>query len=232
MSDALKVLVIEDAPDAAELVMALLDGAGYQSKLVTDGASALSAARSYRPDLVVLDLGLPDTDGLELCRELRGFSDAYIVMLTARDDEVDKVLGLKIGADDYITKPFSGREFMARLGALLRRQRVPSTTERAFNGLVVRPDSRQVLIEGSEIDLTKIEFDILDALTERPDQVVTRTVLRDRVWGADWYADDHVVDVHIANLRKKIGGKEKANRIKTVRGIGYRMAATPATSDG
>jgi len=231
MSDALKVLVIEDAPDAAELVMALLDGAGYQSKLATDGTSALSAARSFRPDLVVLDLGLPDTDGLELCRELRGFSDAYIVMLTARDDEVDKVLGLKIGADDYITKPFSGREFMARIGALLRRQRVPSSTERSFNGLVVRPDSRQVLIEGSEIDLTKIEFDILDALTERPDQVVTRTVLRDRVWGADWYADDHVVDVHIANLRKKIGGKEKANRIKTVRGIGYRMAAAPATSD-
>jgi len=224
MAEQTKVLVVEDAADAAELVTALLHGAGYDTRVVADGGSALSTARSYQPDLVVLDLGLPDTDGLELCTALREFSDAYVVMLTARDDEVDKVLGLKLGADDYITKPFSGREFMARVGALLRRQRVPSSTERSIGDLVVRPEARQVLVGGTEVDLTKIEFDILDTLTERPDQVVPRAALRERVWGPEFYADDHVVDVHIANLRRKIGGPQKVARIKTVRGVGYRMA--------
>ena len=224
MANRMKVLVVEDAPDAAELVTALLDGAGHESTVVMDGAAALATARSFRPDLVLLDLGLPDTDGIELCRQLREFSDAYVVMLTARDDEVDKVLGLKIGADDYITKPFSGRELMARIDALSRRPRQSPGSERVHGPLVVRPDSRQVFVDGTEIDLTKIEFDILDALTERPEQVVTRAALRDRVWGADWAADDHVVDVHIANLRKKIGGPDRINRIKTVRRVGYRMA--------
>ncbi|MFM7068660.1 MAG: response regulator transcription factor [Actinomycetes bacterium] len=231
MSDRMKVLVVEDAADSAELVTALLEGGGYETRIATDGTTALSTARAYQPDLVVLDLGLPDADGLELCTELRSFSDAYIVMLTARDEEVDKVLGLKLGADDYITKPFSGREFMARVGALLRRPRVPSTNERVVGDLTLRPEARQVLVAGNEIDLTKIEYDILDALTERPDAVVSRSVLRERVWGATRYADDHVVDVHIANLRKKIAGPAKTERIKTVRGVGYRMAEV-SRSDG
>jgi DNA-binding response OmpR family regulator len=176
--------------------------------------------------VILLDLGLPDADGTDLCRELRGISDAYILMLTARDDEVDKVLGLKLGADDYVTKPYSPRELTARIEALLRRPRnavAEPVDERHVGDLVVRPLSHDVLLDGRSLQLTRIEFAILDALTESPSRVLSREQLRSRVWGDDWFAGDHSLDVHMANLRRKIDANGVAH-IRTVRGVGYRMA--------
>jgi DNA-binding response OmpR family regulator len=181
--------------------------------------------------VILLDLGLPDADGTDLCRTLRDFSDAYIVMLTSRDDEVDKVLGLKLGADDYVTKPYSPREVLARIEALLRRPRVAAaaaaSVERRIGGLVVQPESHRATVDGSEVELTRIEFGILEALTQHPERTVSRQALCERVWGDDWVHDDHVVDVHIANLRKKID-RDGVRHIRTVRGVGYRMNDLPA----
>jgi DNA-binding response OmpR family regulator len=226
------VLIVEDAPEAAELATALLRGAGFDTSTAGTGQAAMELARAHQPDVILLDLGLPDADGTDLCRSLREFSDAYIVMLTSRDEEVDKVLGLKLGADDYVTKPYSPRELLARVEALLRRPRVgadAADAERRIGELLVIPEAHQVLVDGEEVPLTRIEFAILDALTERPDRVLSRESLRERVWGADWYSGDHVVDVHMANLRKKID-RNGTNHIRTVRGVGYRMAEVDATT--
>jgi DNA-binding response OmpR family regulator len=228
------VLIVEDAPDAAELATAVMRSAGFDTSVATTAAAAIELARSVRPDVVLLDLGLPDGDGTDLCRRLREFSDAYIVMVTARDDEVDKVLGLKLGADDYVTKPYSPREVLARIEALLRRPRAgvrdDPDTERRLGDLVVLPQSNRVTVGGVDIELTRTEFAILDALTERPEHTVARQVLCARVWGDDWIHDDHVVDVHIANLRKKID-RNGVRHIRTVRGIGYRMHELATAGD-
>lgn len=221
------VLIVEDAPDAAELATAVMRSAGFDTSVATTAAAATELVRSVRPDVILLDLGLPDGDGTDLCRNLREFSDAYIVMVTSRDDEVDKVLGLKLGADDYVTKPYSPREVLARIEALLRRPRSgvrdDADTERRIGDLVVHPRANRVVVAGVEVELTRTEFAILDALTERPEHTVPRQVLCARVWGDDWIHDDHVVDVHIANLRKKID-RDGVRHIRTVRGVGYRMA--------
>jgi DNA-binding response OmpR family regulator len=220
------ILIVEDAPEAAELATALLRGAGFDTSTAGTGQAAMELTRAHRPDVILLDLGLPDADGTELCRSLREFSDAYIVMLTSRDDEIDKVLGLKLGADDYVTKPYSPRELLARVEALLRRPRAGAAgieAERRIGELSILPEAHRVLLNGEEVPLTRIEFAILDALSERPDRVLSRDTLRERVWGADWYSGDHVVDVHMANLRKKID-RNGTRHIRTVRGVGYRMA--------
>lgn len=229
------VLIVEDAPDAAELATAVMRSAGFETSVAPTALAAEALVRSVRPDVILLDLGLPDGDGTDLCRTLRSFSDAYIVMVTSRDDEVDKVLGLKLGADDYVTKPYSPREVLARIEALLRRPRVAVRDDhdgdRRVGDLVVHPGAQRAVVGGTEVELTRIEFSILDVLTERPDRVVTRAVLCERVWGDDWIHDDHVVDVHIANLRKKID-RDGVRHIRTVRGVGYRMAdAGDATPD-
>lgn len=220
------VLIVEDAPDAAELATAVMRSAGFDTSVAGTAAAAVELVRSVRPDVVLLDLGLPDGDGTDLCRQLREFSDAYIVMVTSRDDEVDKILGLKLGADDYVTKPYSPREVLARIEALLRRPRSglrdDPDSERRVGDLVVHPRANRVTVAGVEVDLTRTEFSILDALTERPEHTVPRGVLCARVWGDDWIHDDHVVDVHIANLRKKID-RNGVRHIRTVRGVGYRM---------
>jgi DNA-binding response OmpR family regulator len=220
---AIDVLIVEDSPEYVELVTTILRQAGYRTRSAATGAAAVAAFSATDPAVVVLDLTLPDADGLDLCRRFREQSDAYILMLTARDDEVDKVLGLKLGADDYVTKPFSPRELAARVEALLRRprERRGDATERRFGAVVIRPAAREVEVNGVPVDLTKIEFDILDALTTNPNVVLTRDVLRNNVWGPDWYGDDHVVDVHIANLRKKVDRRGTPSLIRTVRGIGY-----------
>lgn len=222
-----RVLVVDDAPEFVEMLGPLLQREGYEVSVATDGEDAVAAARELRPEVIVLDLGLPRIDGVEVCRQVRGFSDAYIIMLTARADEVDRVVGLEVGADDYMTKPFSPRELVARIRALLRRPRERRDGEealRTFGDLEVDPLGRVVRVAEEEVPLTRIEFDLLATLTSKPSMVFSRALLRETVWGPNWYGDDHVVDVHIANLRKKIDPDDGPSRVRTVRGVGYRLA--------
>ena len=191
---------------------------------------------AWTPDVVVLDLTLPDVDGVEVCRRLRTFTDAYVLMLTARTDEIDRVVGLTMGADDYVTKPFSPRELGLRVDALLRRRRPPvkqpreeapaPDASRRFGALQLDPESREVRIGGDLVETTRMEFDLLDALTEAPKRVITRAQLRERVWGGGWFGDDHAVDVHVSNLRKKLTAAGAPPVIATVRGVGYRLSPT------
>jgi DNA-binding response OmpR family regulator len=223
-------LVVEDTPEFAHLSARLLETEGFAVTVAGDGAQGLELARRLTPELVVLDVTLPGMDGIEVCRRIREFSDCYIVMVTARDDEFDRVLGLTIGADDYVTKPFSPRELAARIKAMRRRPRAVSDPElRTFGGLVVDPTAREVRMLGEVLELTKIEYDILDLLTGQPRRTFERGQLMDAVWGSDWVGDDHVIDVHLANLRKKLGESASDQRlIRTVRGVGYRFEPSAA----
>jgi len=213
-----RILLVDDEPPIVELVRGYLEREGYAVSAAEDGPSGLELARTERPDVVVLDVMLPGLDGFEVLRQLRIFSDAYVLMLTARADEVDRVVGLSIGADDYLAKPFSPRELVARIKALLRRPRVALAS--GPRNLVVELARRTVAVRGEPVTLTATEFDILAALTREPGVVVTRADLLDRVWGPGFAGDDHLVDVHVANLRRKIGD----GLIETVRGVGYRLA--------
>ena len=216
------VLLVEDAPEYAQMVTAILRQSNHRVRTATTVGDALAALTSAPPDLVVLDLTLPDGDGLDLCRTIRERSSAYILVLSGRDEEIDKLLGFKLGADDYVTKPFSPREFAARVEALLRRPRVAMvSSERVIGHVTLRTESREVEVAGRPVELTRIEFDLLDTLSASPKVVFTRAQLIERVWGPDWYADDHVVDVHIANLRKKVDQPGGTSVVRTVRGVGY-----------
>ncbi len=219
-----QALVIEDSPEITLLVRGLLEKEGYSVVATPRGIQGLEWARANKPELVILDLSLPDRDGVEVCRDLRGFSDAYVVMVTARDDEVDKIVGLTVGADDYVTKPFSPRELAARVRAMRRRPRVGSQQEsRDFGRLVVDPVAREVKVDGENVELTKIEFDILDLLSGSPRRTFTREQLLVQVWG-EWFGDDHVIEVHMGKLRKKLGESASQPRhIRTLRGVGYRF---------
>ncbi len=228
----LRALVVDDEPPLVRLVSSYLERDGFQVQTAGDGQQAVELARTFKPEVIVLDLMLPRVDGIEACRQIRTFSDAYIVMLTARAEEVDKLIGLSIGADDYLTKPFSPRELVARIRAMLRRPRAaPSTNRppepvRQVGELTVDPAAREVHLGGRPVELTRLEFDLLDALSERPRVVLSRHQLLERAWGPDWVGDEHLVDVHIANLRRKLGDDPRQPRhILTVRGIGYRMGA-------
>ncbi|WP_300463032.1 winged helix-turn-helix domain-containing protein [uncultured Nocardioides sp.] len=190
----------------------------------------VEAARAVDPDVVVLDLGLPSLDGVEVCRQLRTFSDAYVVMLTARSEEVDTLIGLSVGADDYLTKPFSPRILMARIQAMLRRPRPSGASSdvlegaRTFGALVIDPLGRDVWLEEEPVALTRTEFDLLAALSERPRMAFSRRQLIDAVWGPSWVGDEHLVDVHVGHLRRKLDDDAtQARFIRTVRGVGYRM---------
>lgn len=220
------VLVVDDAPEQRVLLSAVLGRAGFVVAEAADGEAAIEATQRLRPDVVVLDLGLPRIDGLEVCRVIRRTSDTYILMLTARDGEADRVAGLRSGADDYVTKPFSTSELVARIEALLRR---PRSVRREVEGvlthgdLAIHVDSREVSVESRHLTLTRIEFDILATLVGRPSMVFSRDLLIAAVWGDAWVGDRHVVDVHVANLRKKIDDPGEPSRIRTVRGVGYTM---------
>lgn len=224
--EAMDVLVVEDSLEYTQIVVSVLKQAGHRVRTAASLKEAEHVMASVPPDLVILDLTLPDGDGLDLCRTIRSESNAYILMLTGRDDEVDKVVGFRLGADDYVTKPFSPRELGARVEALSRRPRDPraDVAERTMDDLVVRPLAREVEIGGEPVDLTRIEFDLLDQLTANPRQVLTRAQLLEAVWGDNWFGDDHVVDVHIANLRKKLATKTDRTIVRTVRGVGYGLA--------
>jgi DNA-binding response OmpR family regulator len=221
-------LVIDDEPDLVRLVRAYLEREQFTVVSAADGERAVTLAREAEPDVIVLDLMLPGVDGVEACRRIRTFSDAYIIMLTAKGEEVDKLIGLSVGADDYLVKPFSPRELVARVHALLRRPRggpaVEEAPVRRFGDLEVDPVAREVRRDGVPVELTRLEFDVLEALSARPRVAFARAQLIDRVWGQDWVGDEHLVDVHIAKLRRKLGDDAQAPRyILTMRGVGYRM---------
>lgn len=228
-----RVLIVEDEPILAGTVRNYLDRSGFETRWEVDGLQAVEAVREWAPDLVILDLGLPSIDGMEVCRRLRTFSDCYIVMLTARADEVDTLVGLSVGADDYITKPFSTRELVARVQARLRRprleespDRVAESPNRMFGTLTVDPTARQVVLDGTPVIITPTEFDVLDVLSAQPRVAFSRRQLIDVIWGPHWGGDEHMVDVHVANLRRKLGDNPTNPRfIATVRGHGYRMGS-------
>ena len=225
----LRALVVEDETKLAELLGSYLERDGFDVAVVHDGLEAVATARAVDPDVVVLDLGLPGLDGVEVCRQLRTFSDAYVVMLTARSEEVDTLIGLSVGADDYMTKPFSPRVLMARVQAMMRRPRQPDQADalegaRTFGALVIDPLGRDVWLDGELLSLTRTEFDLLAALAERPRMAFSRRQLIDAVWGPTWVGDEHLVDVHIGHLRRKLDDDATHARfIRTVRGVGYRM---------
>ncbi|MDP9468785.1 MAG: response regulator transcription factor [Chloroflexota bacterium] len=217
------VLVVDDEQPIRELVRTYLKAEQMDVIVAEDGPAAVEAVREHRPDVVVLDVMLPGIDGIEVCRQMRAFSDAYVLMLTARGEEVDRVVGLNIGADDYLVKPFSPRELVARIKALLRRPRAGSTVPGPA-GLTVDPQRHLVAVDDRPISLTVIEFDLLATLARDPGTVVTREQLLDRVWGQDFMGDDHLIDVHIAKLRGKLGDDPAEPRfVETVRGVGFRL---------
>ncbi|MCL8206655.1 MAG: response regulator transcription factor [Actinomycetia bacterium] len=219
-----KVLVVDDEPAIQELVRFALEREGFEVSVAQDGWAALAEAERLKPDLVVLDLMLPGLNGFEVCRALRATSDVPVLMLTARKEESDRVQGLDLGADDYVTKPFSPRELAARVKAILRRVRGPERETAAETGLVVDAERRRVLLDGQPVELTYTEFELLRVLAAHPGRVFTRDELLTRVWGADFYGDARTVDVHIRHLREKLHEDPMAPRfIETVRGVGYRF---------
>lgn len=222
------ILVVDDEEPIVDLVASYLSAEGFIVQRAHDGLSALNLARNMRPDLIVLDVMLPGIDGLEVCRRLQQENPVYILMLTARAEEVDKLIGLSIGADDYLTKPFSPRELVARVKAILRRQRQPADqiSERPvlqFDRLVIHPERREVWRDQVLVELTPREFDLLYALASYPGRVFTREELLQRVWGRDFAGIDRVVDVHVGVLRRKLEDDPAAGLIQTVRGVGYKF---------
>ena len=218
------VVLVEDDPNIAGLVDMYLRRDGYRVYQAADGMTGLHRIKQHRPKLVILDIGLPgDVDGIQLCRELRATSDIPIIMLTARDSEVDRIVGLELGADDYVTKPFSPRELVARIRAVLRRgPSAPSSQPPVLEIGEVQVDiaRREVRLRGDPVSITTREFDLLQYLAENPGLVLSRRQLLDGVWGYNWVGDERTVDVHVFQLRKKLGD---ALRVTTVRGVGYRL---------
>jgi DNA-binding response OmpR family regulator len=220
------VLVVDDEEAIAEAVRARLESEGYRVLVALDGPQALETADREQPDLVVLDLMLPGMDGLEVCRRLQRERWVPVLMLTARTEEADKVAGFAVGADDYLTKPFSLRELAVRVRAILRRvERItkpPSTEPIARGGLSIDPPRRRATVDGADVQLTPLEFEILLTLAREPGVVFTREQLMDRVWGYRDYAGGRVVDSHVARIRRKLGEDGNEPRfIRTVHGVGY-----------
>ncbi len=252
-------VVIEDDEDIRLLITTVLEQRGLQVRSAASGRAGLALVEEHQPDLVTLDLGLPDIEGFEVCRRLRAISDAYVVMVSASADEVDQLLSLEIGADDYITKPFSPRDLKARVGAMLRRPRqlarrdvpgAPGSTATVRSCRRVPPpvpapdpaqdvattrrmtvdlEGREVVLDGMELALTRIEFDLLAAFATHPRRVWTREALLRSVWQTEWAQDTHLVEVHVGNLRRKLG---EDPWIRTVRGVGYRFNPLSVTVTG
>lgn len=231
MSDT-RILIVDDEPELRGMLRKYLTNDGFTVDDVATGSEATAYLRASVTDLVILDVGLPDIDGFEVLRHMRASSDVPVIMLTARTDEIDRVVGLSVGADDYVTKPFSPRELVARINAVLRRGRVTEPSNHdvlGFSRLSINSRSREVLVGGETVEMSALEFNLLTALAESPDRVFSRQQLLDRVWGWDHFGVDRVVDVHIGNIRKAIGDDASAPRyIATVRGAGYKFIGEPA----
>lgn len=224
-----KILVIDDEPSIINLVSAYLKPEGYEVYTAADGNAGLKAARAFKPDLIILDLMLPGIDGIELLTRLRRESDVYVIMLTARTDETDKIVGLSVGADDYVTKPFSPRELTARVKAALRRIKTGagSGEERSvlsFRHVRIDVGAHTVTVDDAPVELTSIEFDLLRALAENRGRVLSREQLLEKVWGTEYFGEMRVVDVHLGHVRQKLGNEAL---IATVRGVGYRFEDEP-----
>jgi DNA-binding response OmpR family regulator len=218
--------VVEDEQAIASFVSLYLKNAGYGVRAVTTGAGALNAVASEMPSLIILDLNLPDMDGIEICRRIRKTSDVPILMLTARDEDVDKIIGLEVGADDYLTKPFNPRELVARVKSVLRRsssdRRRDEGEELRHGDLVINAGRREVMVGETEIQLAPKEFDLLWELLDHRGLVLTRDQLLERVWGYTFAGDTRTVDVHVRQVRRKLGD---ASPIVTVWGVGYKVSA-------
>lgn len=222
MSNA-KILVVDDEPSIVNLVKAYLEPEGYEVFTANDGPSGLKAARVFKPDLIVLDVMLPGMDGVEVLTQLRRESNVYVILLTAKTEETDRVIGLTIGADDYVTKPFSPRELVARIKSALRRlHSSPSEKDEVLSFKHTRIDvaARLVSVDDNPIQLTALEFDLLKALAENRGRVLTREQLLEKVWGSSYFGEIRVVDVHLGHVRQKLG---RDGLIATVRGVGYRF---------
>ena len=223
-----RVLVVDDEPPIRAIVRGFLEREGMLVAEAADGPAAVEQARAFAPDIVVLDIMLPGFDGLEVLLRVRAFADPLVIFLTARTEEIDRIVGLKVGGDDYLTKPFSPGELVARVQALLRRRRPAPAPEHEgvirVADLVVDPARREVTVGGAPVELTTLEFAILEALGRDPGVVLTRQQLLDAAWGLDFVGDEHVLEVHIGNLRRKLGDDSASPRfIETVRGVGYRL---------
>lgn len=225
-----KVLVVDDEESIVDLVRSYLAREGFQVEVAMDGPAALARLREFHPDVVVLDVMLPGLDGTEVLRQLRQESSAYVIMLTARAEETDKIVGLSVGADDYMTKPFSPRELTARIRAILRRDRggAPDLPRLlTFRDLRIDPTRREVWVGDESVDLTTLEFNLLHALASYPGHVLSREQLIERVWGGEYFGDHRVVDVHVRKLRRKLGDDaENPKFVQTVRGVGYKFIGT------
>jgi len=224
-----KILVIDDEPAILTLISAYLKPEGYEVFTASDGLAGLKAARAFKPDLVLLDIMLPGMDGLEILARLRRESNVYVILLTARTEETDKIVGLSVGADDYATKPFSPRELVARIKAALRRINAAPTAEAgeilSFRRVRLDVAARTVSVDDQPVELTAIEFDLLHALAQNRGRVLTREQLLEKVWGGEYFGEMRVVDVHLGHVRQKLGGGD--DLIATVRGVGYRFEDEP-----
>lgn len=221
-----KILIVEDEASIRNIVQTYLENAGFVAICVDNGPEALTLAREQNPDLIILDLNLPGMDGTEVAARVRQESDVYILMLTARSEESDRVAGLRIGADDYLTKPFSPRELVARVEAILRRSRAIAQPMRhlfQFEHLTVDADAHEVLAGDETVLLTGTEFNLLLELARHAGRVLTRDQLIDRVWGVDFYGNDRVVDVYVGQVRRKLEEATGETLIQTVRGVGYKF---------
>jgi two-component system alkaline phosphatase synthesis response regulator PhoP len=224
-----RILIVDDEPSVTDLIAYNLRKFLYDVQTAANGREALRLAREYKPDLILLDLMIPEVDGLDVCRELRKTSDVSIIMITARGEEIDRVLGLEIGADDYVTKPFSVRELMARIKAVLRRPQKDSQVESATllrgpGNLLVDVERRSLTIDGTSIELTRLEFDLLHRLLINPGRVLTRERLLEQAWGYEYIGNTRVVDSAVKRLRAKLRAVSlKADCIESVRGLGYRI---------
>lgn len=230
---ARRVLVVDDEPQIRTVLRAYLDSEGFQVVEAATGADALHRVNGADPpDLVLLDVGLPDLDGLEVLATLRRTSSVYVILVTARAEEVDRIVGLSVGADDYVTKPFSAREVVARVKAVLRRRRddvdEPDDPVLRFPGMALDELRRELTVDDRPIPLSTLEFDLLRALAASPGRVFSRTQLLQEVWGYDFYGDERVVDVHVRSIRRALGDDAAAPRfVGTVRGVGYKFLAEP-----
>ena len=221
-----RILLVDDEAPLRTTIQAYLREEGYVVQSAEDGPSALTLFKVFQPHLIILDIMLPGLNGLEVLQQIRRASDVYVLLLTAKADEMDKVIGLRVGADDYVTKPFSPREVVARVQAILRRDRAGTTAvnEFSFGRLRIDPAARQVWKNGEVVDLTPIEYDLLYTLASQPRRVLSREQLIEQVWGFDYYGDERVIDVHIRRMRHKIEDEAtNPQYITTVRGAGYRF---------